>query len=185
MFISQLKIVTAVVNQTTSKQQKNMNFGKWLGFFSLLIVLYIFWEIRQLLLLIFAAIVLATALNRLVQKFNRWGIERNLAVIATLSLAALIMLVFLLLIVPPFISQFQKLVALIPDVFTEVRSQLIQLYQQRPDLFPAPPTATNMLVQTQKFGTQLFSNFLKIFSNTFTVFLQVTFSICINNNVFS
>ncbi|MDE5094989.1 MAG: AI-2E family transporter [Trichodesmium sp. St11_bin5] len=173
MFISQLKIVTAVVTQTTSKQQKNMNFGKWLGFFSLLIVLYIFWEIRQLLLLIFAAIVLATALNRLVQKFNRWGIERNLAVIATLSLAALIMLVFLLLIVPPFISQFQKLVALIPDVFTEVRSQLIQLYQQRPDLFPAPPTATNMLVQTQKFGTQLFSNFLKIFSNTFTVFLQV------------
>ncbi|MEM1172963.1 MAG: AI-2E family transporter [Cyanobacteria bacterium P01_H01_bin.35] len=150
-----------------------MNFGKWLGFFSLLISLYILWEIQRLVLLIFAAIVLATALNRLVHKFNRWGIKRNLAVIATLSLATLIMLLFLLLVVPPFITQFQKLVALIPDVFTEVRSQLVQLYRQRPDLFPAPPTATDMLVQTQTLGTQLFSNFFKIFSNTFIVFLQV------------
>ena len=102
-----------------------MNFGKWLGFFSFLIALYILWEIRRLVLLIFAAIVLSTALNRLVHKFNRWGIKRNLAVIATLSLAALIMLLFLLLGVPPFITQFQKLVALIPDVFREFRSQLV------------------------------------------------------------
>lgn len=150
-----------------------MNFGKWLGFFSLLIALYILWEIRQLVLLIFAAIVLSTALNRLVNKFNGWGIKRNLAVIATLSLTALIILLFLFLVVPPFITQLQKLVALIPDVFREFRSQLVQLYQQRPDLFPAPPTATDMLVQTQTFGTQLFSNFFKIFSNTFIVFLQV------------
>ncbi len=150
-----------------------MNFGKWLGFFSLLIALYILWEIRQLVLLIFAAIVLSTALNRLVNKFNGWGIKRNLAVIATLSLTGLIILLFLFLVVPPFITQLQKLVALIPDVFREFRSQLVQLYQQRPDLFPAPPTATDMLVQTQTFGTQLFSNFFKIFSNTFIVFLQI------------
>ena len=150
-----------------------MNFGKWLGFFSLLISLYILWEIRQLVLLVFAAIILATALNRLVQKFNQWGIKRNLAVIATLSLTGLIILLFLLLIVPPFITQFQKLIALIPDVFRAVRSQLLQLYRQQPDLFPPPPSATDMLVQTQTFGTQLFRNFFKIFSNTFIVFLQV------------
>ena len=150
-----------------------MNFGKWLGFFSFLISLYILWEIRQLVLLIFAAIVLATALNRLVKKLNRWGIQRKLAVIATLILAALIILLFSLLVVPPFITQLQKLIALVPDVFRAVRSQLVELYRQRPDLFPAPPTATNMLVQTQTFGSQLFSNFFKIFSNTFIVFLQV------------
>ncbi|MCL2923324.1 MAG: AI-2E family transporter [Trichodesmium sp. MAG_R04] len=150
-----------------------MNFGKWLGFFCLLIALYILWEIKQIVLLIFASIVLATALNRLVQKLNRWGIKRDLAVIATLSLSALITLLFLFLVVPPFITQFQKLVALIPDVSKEVRSQLVQLYQQRPDLFPALPTTTNLLVQIQTFGTQLFSNFFKIFSNTFIVFLQL------------
>ncbi|MDY7004973.1 MAG: AI-2E family transporter [Cyanobacteriota bacterium] len=150
-----------------------MNFGQWLGFFSLLISLYILWEIRKLVLLVFAAIVLATALNRLVHKFKKLGIKRNLAVIVTLSLATLIILLFLLLIVPPFTTQFQKLLALIPDVFTEVRSQLVQLYRQQPDLFPPPPSATDMLVQTQLLSTQLFSNFFKIFSNTFIVFLQV------------
>ena len=150
-----------------------MTFGKWLGFFCLLISLYILWEIRKLVLLVFAAIVLATALNRLVRRLNKWGIKRKLAVIITLWMTALIITLFLLLIVPPFITQFQKLVGLIPDVFREVRSQLVQLYQQRPDLFPSPPSATDMLGQTQLLGTQLFSNFLRIFSNTFTVFLEV------------
>ena len=152
-----------------------MNFGKWLGFFSLLISLYILWEIRQLVLLIFAAIVLATALNRLVRRLNRTGLKRSFAVIIALCITALIITLFLLLIVPPFITQFQKLVTLIPDVFREVRSQLVQLYRQRPDLFPPPPSATDMLGQTQILGTQLFSNFFKIFSNTFVVFLQVLF----------
>ncbi len=152
-----------------------MNFGKWLGFFSLLISLYILWEIRQLVLLVFAAIVLTTALNRLVHRLNRWGIKRNLAVIATLSIAGLIIILFSLLIIPPFITQFQKLVTLVPDVLREVRFQLVQVYQQQPDLFPPPPNVTDILVQTQTLGTQLFSNFFKIFSNTFTVFFQVLF----------
>lgn len=152
-----------------------MNFGKWLGFFSLLISLYILWEIRQIVLLVFAAVVLATALNRLVRRLKILGIKRKLAVIITLCITVLIICLFFLLIVPSFITQFQKIIALIPDVFREVRSQLVQLYRQRPDLFPPPPSATDMLGQTQILGSQLFSNFFKIFSNTFIVFLQVLF----------
>ncbi len=152
-----------------------MNFGKWLSFFSLLISLYILWEIKQIVLLVFAAIVLATALNRLVKILTQWGIKRNLAVILTLCITTLIITLFFLLIVPPFVTQFQKLVTLIPDVFREIRYQLVQLYRQKPDLFPPPPSATDMLGQTQLFATQLFSNFFKIFSNTFIVLLQVIF----------
>ena len=44
-----------------------MNLGQWFGFVCFLVSLFILWKIRFLLLLVFTAVVLATALNRLVK----------------------------------------------------------------------------------------------------------------------
>ena len=44
-----------------------MRLGQWLGLFALAISLYILWQIRQVVLLLFAAVILATVLNRVVR----------------------------------------------------------------------------------------------------------------------
>jgi predicted PurR-regulated permease PerM len=43
-----------------------VRFGQWIGFFLVIISFYIVWQIRQILLIVFAAIVLATVLNNFV-----------------------------------------------------------------------------------------------------------------------
>lgn len=58
-----------------------MNIGQWIGIIALVISLYILWQIREVLLLIFAAVVLATTLNRLARRFQSLGIKRGLAVL--------------------------------------------------------------------------------------------------------
>jgi predicted PurR-regulated permease PerM len=45
--------------------------GQWIGFLALIISLYILWRIRQILLLEFTAVVLATTLNQLVKRLER------------------------------------------------------------------------------------------------------------------
>ena len=47
-----------------------MNIGQWIGIIALVISLYILWQLREVLLLIFAAVVLATTLNRLARRFQ-------------------------------------------------------------------------------------------------------------------
>lgn len=150
-----------------------MSFGRWLGVFSLIISLFILWEIRELLLLLFAAIVLSTALNRLVRKLQSFGIKRPVAIATSLILTILVLVLFVLLIVPPFVEQFEKLLELVPDVVRRIRDQLVQLSWQRPDLLPPPPNVSDIIEQGQTLGTQIFTNFFAFFSNTLGVFLQV------------
>lgn len=57
-----------------------MNLGQWIGLIAILLSLYILWQLKEVLLLIFAAIVLATTLNRLARRFQRSGMRRGFAV---------------------------------------------------------------------------------------------------------
>ena len=52
-----------------------MNFGISLGFLAIVAGIYVIWQIRQLVMLLFTAIVLATVLNIVVKKFADWGIK--------------------------------------------------------------------------------------------------------------
>ena len=47
-----------------------MNLGQWIGLIAIVLSLYILWQIRQVLLLIFAAVVLASTLNRLAKRIQ-------------------------------------------------------------------------------------------------------------------
>ncbi len=154
-----------------------MKFGQWLGFIGLLISFYILWQIRQLLLLIFTAIILATALNRIVRWLKNHKIPRSWAILITFyGLIGLIVLSFQL-IVPPFAEQFQNLLDLLPDAWTKLRLILLDLKQNqfKFDWLPAPPTTTELIKQFQPLGTQLFKNFFAIFSNSVTIILQILF----------
>lgn len=91
-----------------------MSLGKWIGFVAFILSVYILWQIRQVLLLAFAAIALATALNILVELFKRLSIPRSLAVLLSILLSVAVLIGFYWLIVPPFAEQFQELVELVP-----------------------------------------------------------------------
>ncbi|MBD1827826.1 AI-2E family transporter [Microcoleus vaginatus GB1-A2] len=86
-----------------------MKLGQWMGLLALIASCYILWQIRQALLLLFAAVVLATALNRLARYLQKFGLKRSIAVLLSVSFLVLIFVGLFLIIVPPFAEQFQQL----------------------------------------------------------------------------
>ena len=92
-----------------------MNFGTWIGFVIFFVALYILWQTRQLLLLIFTAVVIATSLNILVKSFCRRGIKRVYGVLLSIIILLGVISGFFWIVVPPFINQFQQLAQLIPQ----------------------------------------------------------------------
>jgi predicted PurR-regulated permease PerM len=113
-----------------------VKFGQWLGFFCLVISLLILWQFRQTLLLLFTAVVLATAFNRIAQRLQKSGAKRGVALLLTLSLIFFISLFIILLIVPPFIGQFVELIGLVPAGAARVLEQLQLLNTRLPVWFP-------------------------------------------------
>lgn len=165
-----------------NSSDKVVNLGQWIGLSSLVISSYILWEIRQLLLLIFTAIIFATALNRLVNLLNKveirgTKISRNMAIFVSIFATLLLAILFFVLIVPPFIEQFQNLIELVPTVWERLRVTFITLSQQRSnfDWLPAPPSLADLIEQLQPLFTQIFTNFFAIFSNSVTAVLQLLF----------
>ncbi|MBD2483623.1 AI-2E family transporter [Planktothrix sp. FACHB-1365] len=91
-----------------------MTLGQWFGFSAILCAIYILWQVRQALLLVFAAIVLATALNKLARWIQRFGIKRSWAVFFSISLLILGFITIFLLVVPPLFDQLQELATRVP-----------------------------------------------------------------------
>ena len=104
-----------------------MNLGQLLGLSSFIISCYILWEIKQVLLLVFTAVVFATALNRLVKFLQKFKIRRNFAIVIIVLVIIFLSILFGWFVVPPFIDQFKKLLALFPNVWERLRTNLILL----------------------------------------------------------
>jgi predicted PurR-regulated permease PerM len=152
-----------------------MKLGQWLGLISLILVLIILWQIHQILLLAFAAIVLATALNTIVYRLRRLGVQRSRAVMVTLGLTVIITGLFVALIVPPFISQFLQLVELLPKGFDRVVIWFDRQLTLLPPWLAAIelPTTERLTQDLQPLLQNLIRNFFAFFSNSLTGLLQV------------
>jgi predicted PurR-regulated permease PerM len=151
-----------------------MKLGQWLGSLSLILTLIILWQIRQILLLVFAAVVLATALNALVQRLRRSGMRRSRAVLLTLSITVLAGILFVALIVPPFISQFLQLLELLPTGFDQVAKWGDRQIQLLPSWLSAIelPTTEKLAQDLQPILQNVIRNFFAFFSNSLTAVLQ-------------
>ncbi|MGK7957611.1 MAG: AI-2E family transporter [Crocosphaera sp.] len=151
-----------------------MNLGQWLGLSSLIISGYILWQIRQILLLIFTAVVFATALNRLVKWLGKFRIRRNFGIIFVVISIIILSLLFAGLVVPPFLDQFEKLLGLLPNVWERLRTNLIILSESesRFDWLPPPPSLNDLLTRLQPLLTDVFANFFTVFSNSLVVILK-------------
>lgn len=150
-----------------------MALGKWVGFLALAIALYILWEIRQLLLLVFAAVVFATALNSLVRRLHQAGVKRGGAVALALVVLIILSIGFVGLIVPPFVSQFQQLVERVPQGLDRVQSWAQTLQNMVPGSSQYLPGVNDLIREIQPFATRLAGNFFAWFSNALSILLNL------------
>ncbi len=93
-----------------------MTFGRWLGLVALLAALVLLWSLREAMVLIFAAVVVATALCTIVGTIRRaLGCRRSLALALTLLAIVLVVGVGAAVIIPPFTTQFTQLIGKLPQ----------------------------------------------------------------------
>ncbi len=98
-----------------------------MGLLALIASCYILWQIRQALLLLFAAVVLATALNRLARYLQKFRLKRSIAVLLSISFLVLIFVGLFLIIVPPFTQQFQQLTQRAPQGIAKLNDWIDQI----------------------------------------------------------
>lgn len=145
-----------------------MSIGQSIGLLALIISLYILWQIRELLLLVFAAVVVATTLNRLARRFQRLGLQRPWAILLSVVLMLAIIVGFFWLIVPAFTTQFQELTQLVPKGLERSDDWIEQLRTRIPSqLTPYVPDVDSIVQQLQPLAQQLFQRSVSFFSSSF------------------
>ncbi|NEQ37648.1 MAG: AI-2E family transporter [Okeania sp. SIO3I5] len=153
-----------------------MNLGNWIGLFTILASIYILWQIRQLLLLVFTAVVIATTLNKLARWLQRFRIKRPFAVLISVSLFILLIVTFFWVIVPPLAEQFQQLITIVPQGINRLNDWLNILKDQLPNRLreQLPSIDINEIIpQLQPIFNQLINNAGAFVGNTFGIFLSL------------
>jgi len=150
-----------------------VNLGQWLGLLALVICLYILWQVRQVLLLVFAAVVLATALNRLARRFQQSRLSRGWAVLLSFIILLTVIVGFFGLIVPTFANEFQQLIELFPKGLARSDFWVEQLRTRVPrQMTPYLPDVESLIQQLQPLASQLVQRSLAFFTTTFGFVLQ-------------
>ncbi len=150
-----------------------MRLGQWLGLLALVISLYILWQIQQVVLLFFAAVVLATILNRVVRFLQRYRIKRGIAIAITVVLLLAIIVGFVAGIVPSFIDQLQQLIKILPQLSDRVRLW-VDSVQSRLPVQIAQFQAINALTQNlQTWIGRLLGNFFVILNNSLSAVVNL------------
>lgn len=120
-----------------------MSFGNWLGLAGVVAALVLLWSLREALVLLFAAVVLAMALCTLVGTVQRrLGCRRPLALALSLLGVALLLAIVATAIIPPFMAEFAELIQKLPTA----AQTLLNLINQ------AMESASKMLYGTRDGG---------------------------------
>lgn len=151
-----------------------MSLGKWIGFVAFLLSLYILWQVRQAILLVFTAVVIANALNILVERFQQSGVKRGFAVVLSVFLLIGVFVGFYLLIVPPFAAQLKDLSQLVPKGIDRL-SNWMEIMQGRisPQLKEHIPTIDQLVSQLQPFANRVLGGGFSLVSNSLNVVLNL------------
>ncbi|ACK69531.1 protein of unknown function UPF0118 [Gloeothece citriformis PCC 7424] len=148
-----------------------MKLSKLIGLVALILSIYILWKIRQVVLLAFTAVVLATVINRIVVfLMPKLKVKRGFSIIITFVLLLVVLGLFSLIVFPPFIEQFRELINQVPQGI----EQLDQFRQILPEPFQQTLSDTiNQLVRPIRLiESRLFGNFFALFSSTFTIIVS-------------
>lgn len=154
-----------------------MRFGQWLGLIAFVISLYILWQIRQIVLLLFAAVILATVLNRVVRRLQRSRVKRGFAIAITIVILLAVIIGFFALIVPRIVEQLQQLVNILPQVSQRLRTwfewlqtaisgSMLEQFQEFRGL-------ENLTQQAQTWISRLLNNFIVFLNNSLSAVLSI------------
>jgi predicted PurR-regulated permease PerM len=150
-----------------------VNLGQSIGLIAIILSLYILWQIREVLLLIFAAVVLATTLNRLARRLQRTGIGRGIAVFLSITIFLAIIGCFFWLVVPPFAREFQDLTYQVPrgiQLFSKWFGELKNNFPTQP---PYLPDINSLLQQAQPFINRVVGDSFAFVSGSLEVLLKI------------
>lgn len=146
-----------------------MRLGQWLGLLALVISLYVLWQIRQIVLLLFASVVLATVLNQIVRLIQRYRIKRGIAIAITVALFLALIVGFFAVIVPRIIDQLQELVSVLPQVSARINTWLNWLQSRiGGGTFAQLRGLENIPQQLQTWIVRILGNFFVILNNSLT-----------------
>lgn len=151
-----------------------MRLGTLVGFLAIIISLYILWRIKQVLLLAFAAVVFATAINQLVKLLQKqFKLTRKIAIAISVSGVLIFIAGFIALVIPPFIEQFQELITLVPLGLEQLSSWNEWLHNLLPNELIEDVRGLESLTQNVQFWMDGFiGNFFNLFSSTLGIFLN-------------
>jgi predicted PurR-regulated permease PerM len=150
-----------------------VNLGQWLGLIALVTALYILWQIRQVLLLVFAAVVLATTLNMLVRRLQKAGMRRSFSVLLAVGMLLLFIIGFIWLIVPPFVEQFRELIVLVPRGFDRLNAEVNHMRTMvPPPIVPYLPDLDEFLQQLQPYANRVLGESFAFFSSSLGVLIN-------------
>jgi predicted PurR-regulated permease PerM len=122
----------------------------------------------------FAAVVLATTLNRLARYFQRLGMKRGFAVFLSVAIFFAGIVGFFWLFVPPFTQQFKELTDRVPQGFQRFNTWLDMLKTLVPSqLSPFIPDFNSLSEQAQPFVNKLLGNSFAFVSGSLEVVVKV------------
>ncbi|MEO0396786.1 MAG: AI-2E family transporter [Cyanobacteria bacterium P01_A01_bin.137] len=152
-----------------------MKLGEWIGLISILATFYILWSLRAILLLVFTAVVVAIALNSLVRRLQQTGVPRRFAVPTVLTASFLVVALFFLGVVPPFVEQFSDLIQLIisgvralPETLNDLEARFLPEQLRFPEL----DEFLDWLTSPDSAILDVFNNFFSFFNSSLRVLLQ-------------
>ncbi len=151
-----------------------MNLGQWIGLIAIVLSLYILWQIRDVLLLIFAAVVIATTLNRLARRLQRSGVQRGLAVTLSVIIFFAVIIGFFWLVVPSFITQFHELTYRVPKGLQLFNNWLDQLKTHTPvQLSPYIPDIDSLIKQAMPVVNRVLGSSFAFLSGSLEAILKI------------
>lgn len=151
-----------------------MKLGQWIGLIALVLSLYILWQLREVLLLIFAAVVLATTLNRLARNFQNLGIKRGFAVFLSVMIFLAGVIGFFWLIVPPFAQQFQELTLRVPQGFERINTWIDEQRTHIPEQLELfIPDLNSLVAEAQPLINRVLGNSFAFVSGSLVIVLNI------------
>ncbi len=153
-----------------------MTLGRWVGLISLLISLYVLWQVRSIVLLFFMAVIFATGLNRVVRQFQKSQLKRGVAIGLTVAIALMILGLVLISVATRTIEQVDQLIDLIPGAIAQVANLNYWTQEQIPGrIINNLPSLSDLSLQLQRVANWAIIHFYQIFSNSLSLLLNSLF----------
>lgn len=154
-----------------------MKLGDWISLLCVIAAGYILWIIKPLLLLSFAAVVTALVLNSLTKRVQALRVPRRFAIPIAIFLFTVMATLFILVIIPPFVQQFTKLLERLVSFSYRLPDLIARLQASLPDRVRLPE-----IDEFLAWLTAPDSAVLDVFRNFFT-FFNASFQLLLNSSI--